>query len=69
MLKVIELFKMSYCSENSEIPLCYLSISAITSSNTKCVNVPTSASFGVTGNSFNIMVGTEPTRQGTTVEF
>ena len=62
MLKVVEFVIMSHCSENSEIPWFYLSISVITLSNT-------SASFGVTGNSFNRMLAPELTRQGKTVEF
>ena len=56
MLKAVRFVIMSHCSENSEIPWCYLSISVITSSNTKSVNVFASASFGVTGNSFNRIV-------------
>ena len=56
MLKVVEFVIMSHCSENSENPWCYFSISVITSSNTESVNVFASASFGVTGNSFNRIV-------------
>ena len=64
MLKVDEFVIMSHCSENSEIPWFYLSISVITSSNTKSVNVSASASFGVTGNSFNRIVSTRANTTG-----
>ena len=58
MLKVVEFVIMSHCSENNEIPWCYLSILVITTSNTKSVNVSASASFGVIGNSSYRIVST-----------
>ena len=66
MLKVVEFVIMSHCSENSEIPWCYLSILVITSSNTKSVNVSGSALPVI---ALIESLATEPTRQGKTLEF
>ena len=69
MLKVIEFVIMSHCSGNSGISWCYLSISVITSSNTKSVYVLASASFRVPVIALIEWFAPEPTRQGKTVEF
>ena len=66
--KSCEFVIMSHFSENNEIPWCYLSISVITSSNTKSM-YPLRRHLELPVIALIESLAPEPTRQGKTVEF